>query len=90
MPYLRIVIPLNSSQMVKKDGRRRIHTKTVRSMLHWSHYRFRQRLLYTAEQHGTRQRPRGDGGVHQQVVWGVRGTAPHAWEATSTSSCPDV
>jgi putative transposase len=50
--YNTIVIPaFNSSQMVQKS-RRRIHTKTVRSMLHWSHYRFRQRLLYTAEQHG--------------------------------------
>ena len=47
--YDTIILPqFNSSEMVKR-ATRRIRSKTVRSMLHWSHYRFRQRLLYKAE-----------------------------------------
>ena len=47
--YDHIILPqFNSSEMVKR-ATRRIRSKTVRSMLHWSHYRFRQRLLCKAE-----------------------------------------
>ena len=49
--YSTIIIPeFNVQQMTKKQGRR-IHTKSVRSMLHWSHYRFRQRLLFKASEY---------------------------------------
>lgn len=43
-----VLIPAFSSQGMVKKGERRIHTKTVRNMLHWSHYRFRQRLRFKA------------------------------------------
>ena len=47
--YETVILPqFNSSEMVK-SATHRIRSKTVRSMLHWSHYRFRQRLLYKAE-----------------------------------------
>jgi len=46
-----ILIPtFNSSSMTKKDGRK-IHSKTVRSMLHWSHFRFRQRLMFKNQEY---------------------------------------
>jgi putative transposase len=49
--YNAILIPaFNSSQMVKRVSRR-IETKTVRSMLHWAHYQFRQRLLFKATEY---------------------------------------
>jgi putative transposase len=49
--YSTILIPaFNASEMTKRDGRR-IHTKTVRNMLAWSHYRFRQRLLFKATEY---------------------------------------
>jgi len=52
-----IVIPsFETSQMavkVRPDGRRRcIRRKTVRSMLTWGHYRFRERLVQKALEHG--------------------------------------
>lgn len=46
-----VLIPKFSSQQMTRRGERRIHTKTVRSMLHWSHYRFRQRLLFKATEY---------------------------------------
>ena len=49
-----ILIPkFASSQMVKK-GQRIINKTTVRSMIHWSHFRFRMRLINKAEQLGAR------------------------------------
>lgn len=54
-----ILIPEFSSSGMTKKGERRIHTKAVRSMLHWSHYRFRQRLLFKATEYP---------GVRVQVV----------------------
>ena len=39
--------------MVKK-GERKIKSKVVRSMLTWSHYTFRQRLISKAEEVGTK------------------------------------
>jgi len=40
-----ILIPkFESGQMTKKEGMR-LHTKSVRGMLHWAHFRFRERLL---------------------------------------------
>ena len=49
--YDTVIIPsFESSQMVSK-AKWRVHPKSVRSILHWAHYRFRQRLLYTAQQH---------------------------------------
>jgi putative transposase len=46
-----ILIPAFESQAMTKKGERRIHSKTVRSMMHWSHYRFRQRLLFKATEY---------------------------------------
>jgi putative transposase len=46
-----ILSPFNTSKMVKK-GARKINKKVVRSMLTWSHYRFRQRLLSRSAQLG--------------------------------------
>ena len=46
-----IIPPFETSQMVKR-GRRCIGNKTVRSMLTWSHYGFRQRLVSKAEELG--------------------------------------
>ena len=72
--------------MVNK-AKRRIHTKSVRSMLHWAHYRFRQRLLYTAEQHA---------GVDVKVVTeeytskacGVCGVLHHRLGGSKHFRCP--
>src|SRR3989338_9158347 len=44
--YDLILLPsFETSQMVGKVGRK-IRSQTVRSMLTWSHYRFKQRLLF--------------------------------------------
>ena len=52
--YDHILIPsFSTSQMVQKGGAgRRINKVTVRQMLGWAHYRFRQRLLQQAEPRG--------------------------------------
>jgi putative transposase len=43
--YNIILIPVfNSSQMIKKMNRK-INAETVRKMLSWSHYKFRERLI---------------------------------------------
>ena len=85
--YDTIVIPaFQASQMVKK-GQRRIRSRTVRSMLHWSHYRFRQRLLYSAEQYS---------GVAVKVVTeeytsktcGVCGALQHRLGGSKHFACP--
>ncbi len=45
MNFHTILLPeFETSKMVKK-GFRKINSKTARSMLGWSHFRFRQRLL---------------------------------------------
>lgn len=50
--YKEIIIPrFEVSQMVKR-GRRKIGSKTVRCMLTWSHFGFRQKLLYKAPFYG--------------------------------------
>jgi len=47
--YTQILLPaFGVSGMVQHHGRK-IHCKTVRQMLTWSHYRFRQRLLHKAK-----------------------------------------
>jgi putative transposase len=49
--YRVILLPdFNTSQMVVR-GARKIRSKTVRSMLTWSHYRFKQRLLNKTREH---------------------------------------
>ena len=52
--YDHILIPsFSTSQMVQKGGAgRRINKVTVRQMLGWAHYRFRQRLQQQAELRG--------------------------------------
>jgi putative transposase len=46
--YDHILIPtFETSQMVKRITRR-INSETVRKMMHWSHYEFRQKLKHTA------------------------------------------
>jgi putative transposase len=48
--YDAVLIPkFEVSQMVQK-GKRKINSKTVRNMLGWSHFGFRQRLLLKAEE----------------------------------------
>ncbi|MEY3868770.1 MAG: hypothetical protein RLZZ338_2661, partial [Cyanobacteriota bacterium] len=50
--YKVIFIPtFKTSEMVLKSHRR-INTKSVRSMLTWSHYRFKQLLISMADKHG--------------------------------------
>ena len=41
-----ILLPVfeTSNMVTKKDGKRRLRAKSVRSLLTWSHFRFRQRL----------------------------------------------
>jgi putative transposase len=46
-----IIPPFNVGQMIKK-GNRKISSKTVRKMVCWSHYGFRQRLLTKAKEIG--------------------------------------
>jgi putative transposase len=46
-----IVPPFETSQMIKRLNRK-INTKTVRQMVCWRHYTFRQRLLHKAKQAG--------------------------------------
>ena len=49
-----VIIPeFNVSNMVRRE-KRKINSKTVRSMLTWSHYSFRQRLKHKAEEIGTK------------------------------------
>ena len=53
--YRLIFLPtFETSQMVAKSGekKRRIRTKTVRQMLIWSHYRFKQTLKFQALKRG--------------------------------------
>lgn len=46
-----ILLPaFQSSQMVKKEERK-LAAKSVRSMMHWSHFRFRQRLLFKSQEY---------------------------------------
>jgi putative transposase len=43
--YRKIVLPVFETSNMVKRGMRKLHKKTARAMLTWSHYRFRQRLL---------------------------------------------
>ena len=46
MPVFRV------KEMIGKEGRR-INKETVKKMLHWSHYEFREHLKHKAEERGT-------------------------------------
>ena len=50
--YSKIVLPKFGSKAMSSKLNRRLHTKTVRSMLGLGHYAFRQRLLSVAERYG--------------------------------------
>lgn len=51
--YENILIPeFRVSQMVKKEDRK-LNKTTVKSMLSWSHYAFRMRLIHQAKKYGT-------------------------------------
>ena len=51
--YSVVIIPsFESSEMVYK-AKRKINSKTARSMLTWAHYRFKQRLIYQAAKRGS-------------------------------------
>ena len=51
--YRLIFIPtFETSQMVAKTGKRKINSKTVRQMLRWSHFRFKQTLKFQALKRG--------------------------------------
>lgn len=50
--YRYVFIPIfETSRMVRRHPRRVISSKTARNMMTWSHYRFRQTLLYSAKKH---------------------------------------
>ena len=52
--YSVVLLPsFDTSRMVVRNGRK-LHSKTVRAMLTWSHYRFKQRLLDKASRSGGR------------------------------------
>lgn len=52
--YDLILIPkFETSQMVNKAVRK-LSSKTVRQMVGWAHYRFRQRLIFKCRQYGTK------------------------------------
>lgn len=54
MNYENILIPeFQVSQMVKR-GDRKLHKTTVKSMLSWSHYAFRMRLMHQAKKYNSR------------------------------------
>lgn len=46
-----ILIPLFETQQMVRRGARRIRSKTARSMITWSHYRFRMSLINKAREH---------------------------------------
>lgn len=51
--YSQVIIPsFESSEMVYK-AKRKINSKTARSMLTWAHYRFKQRLIHQAVKRGS-------------------------------------
>jgi len=52
--YDLIMIPVMGVQRMVNRTARRISSKTVRQMLCWGHYRFRQRLLHKCRQHGSK------------------------------------
>lgn len=54
-----VLPPFNVSQMVKRRNRK-IRSKTVRQMLCWRHYEFRQRLINAAAQCGANVQVRGE------------------------------
>ncbi|MCI0714408.1 MAG: transposase, partial [Chloroflexi bacterium] len=47
-----ILIPTFETQQMAKRARRKLRSKTVRSMLTWAHFKFKQRLIDVADQHG--------------------------------------
>ena len=49
--YRQILIPVFGVANMVKRGKRNISSRTARSMLTWSHFRFRQRLLDKAKQY---------------------------------------
>ena len=62
--YRCVLIPeFKTSQMVRRD-QRKLRSKTVRQMLTWSHYRFRQRLLSKAREYDSHA-----GALHLEDMW---------------------
>ena len=52
--YDLVIIPkFETSQMVRK-GERKIGSRSVRQMLCWSHYRFRERLIFKCREHSSK------------------------------------
>lgn len=53
--YMNIMIPVFETQkMVSRKHARKIHSKTARSMITWSHYQFRQHLDHKASEYSGR------------------------------------
>ena len=53
--YTDIILPFfSTSDMVCKNGGRRVNSKTARGLMTFSHYSFRQRLIHVASHHGSR------------------------------------
>lgn len=51
--YSEIIIPKFESQQMVYRAKRKINSKTARNLLTWSHYRFKQTLLFQAEKRGS-------------------------------------
>jgi putative transposase len=49
--YRRILIPIFEVANMVQRKKRKINSKVVRSLLTWSHYKFRERLIHKAKEH---------------------------------------
>ncbi len=49
-----IIIPIFETSQMAKRVKRKINSKTTRSMLTWRHYSFRERLIFKARQFGSK------------------------------------
>jgi len=52
--YSEIIIPKFESKEMVYRAKRKINSKTARNLLTWSHYRFKQTLLFQAEKRGSK------------------------------------
>ena len=46
-----ILLPRFETQQMIRKGKRKIHSKTVRQMVTWSHFKFQQRLIHKAKKY---------------------------------------
>ena len=84
--FAHIVIPPFASSNMVKRGSRRIRCKTVRQLLTWSHYRFRQRLLAVAASSGSRVHVMGE--EYTTKACSCCGRLNHAVGGSKIFKCP--